>query len=287
MSIGTSVAAGLAIAGGIGAAGSIGGSLIGAHATSSAASKQETAEEQALQFQEQEYADQKANQSPYIGAGQSALSDLMAAISSGKYGPGAIAPFTAPTAADAQATPGYQFTQNQGEQGIERGAAAAGGAFTGGTLKSLASFDSGLADSTYQQTYGNALNTYQANLAAMNQGFNQLSSIAGLGENAAANAGNTGAQASSTIGNTLSSIGSTEASGTLGVANSITGGINGVTGALSTPFYLNYLAQNQFGGANAPLPSFSNGMASVNASMAPDLLSPTPTPVIIPDDINV
>mgnify|MGYP001011198921 CR=1 FL=1 len=46
------------------------------------------------------------------------------ALSSGKFGFGSLPDFKAPTAEEARATPGYQFTQQQGEQGILRGAAS-------------------------------------------------------------------------------------------------------------------------------------------------------------------
>lgn len=261
MSIGTSVGTGLAVAGAIGATGSVASSLIGSSAAKTAAQQQVDEQQQALQFQQGVYNDTKANQAPFVQAGQSSIQQLMAAIGAGKYGPGstgAAPTFTTPTLADAQQTPGYAFTQQQGELGIERGAAAAGGAFTGGTLKSLASFDTGLADSTYNdvfsralQGYGASMGTYQANLAAQAQGFNQLSSIAGLGENAAANAGNNGAAASNTIGNTLTNLGSAQAAGTIGSASALTSGISGATNSATLPFYLQYLNQPQKGSGDA------------------------------------
>lgn len=53
-------------------------------------------------------------------------------------------------------TPGYQFAFNEGLRGIENSAAARGTLLTGGTLKALTRFGTGLAD----QTYGNAVNRY-------------------------------------------------------------------------------------------------------------------------------
>ena len=49
-------------------------------------------------------------------------------------------------------TPGYQFALQQGLQGVERSAAGRGTLLTGGTLKALQQYGTGLAD----QTYGNA-----------------------------------------------------------------------------------------------------------------------------------
>jgi hypothetical protein len=252
---------GLLTAGLIGAGGSIISSIFGSNAATKASQAQVAEEEKALQFQQQEYSDQKANQAPFIQGGQSSLATLMADLSNGTFGAGSLGPvptFTAPTLADARNTPGYQFTQEQGEQGIERGAAAAGGAVTGGTLKALTAYDSNLADTTYNQIFNNALSSYGAALSsyqtkgqAQQQAFNQLFAPVQLGESAAANAGATGAQAASTIGNTLGQIGNAQASGIVGSTNAITGGITNATGAISNGIQTqNFLAQLNAGQGN-------------------------------------
>lgn len=260
---------GLLTLGILGVAGAVGGAAISANATGNAVDEQTAQQNKALEFQQQEYSDQKANQAPFVSAGQSSVGQLMAGLSNGTFGPGSIPGFVAPTLQQAQQTPGYQFTQQQGEEGIERGAAAAGGAFTGGTLKSLAGFDSGLADTTYQQIFNNALSGYQTQLASQNQGFNQLASVAGLGENAAANAGNTGAQAASTIGSTLTNLGATQAAGTIGQANAAVSGINGATSALSLPLYLQALQPQQIALPEDPgfgVQQAAAGLNSINTS---------------------
>ncbi len=241
----------------IGAGSSLFSGLFGASQAQKAAQAQTKQEQAALDFQKAVYGDTVANQRPFVDAGQFALARLEGGFSDGTFGAGSIKPpptFTAPTLEDARNTPGYQFTQQQGEQGILRGSAAAGGAFSGGTLKSLSRFDTGLADSTYNdvfgralQGYGTAMQGYQAQLAAQNQAFNQTSAVAGLGENAAANVGNAGAQASTTIGNTLGSIGNSQSAGIIGSTNAITGGIQGAVNGATVPFYLQQLTAQQGG----------------------------------------
>ena len=240
--MGASIALGIA---GISAVGSLASAGIGASASETAAQEQVAQENKALAFQEQEFSTQQANQAPFVAAGQSSIGTLMNDFANGTYGPGSIAPFQAPTLAQAEATPGYQFTQQQGDIGINAGAAAAGGAFTGGTLKALDSYNTGLANSTYNSIYNNAMSTYQAGLQTQAQSFNQLSATAGLGENAAANVGNTGAQAAATIGNTLGSIGASQASGTIGAANALSSGLTGAAGSATLPLYLSQLQQTQ------------------------------------------
>lgn len=69
--------------------------------------------------------------------------------------------FTAPTLEQARNEPGYQFTLGQGQQAIERSAAAKGSILNPGTLKALDRYSQGLADTTYSNVYGRAFNEYQ------------------------------------------------------------------------------------------------------------------------------
>jgi hypothetical protein len=74
--------------------------------------------------------------------------------------------YTLPSAADVEATPGYQFTRDQGIQGVMRSDIARGTGLGGAALKDIANYTTGLAD-TY---YGNAVNR---GLAANAQTFGQ------------------------------------------------------------------------------------------------------------------
>lgn len=81
--------------------------------------------------------------------------------------------FQAPTAEQARNTPGYQFALQQGLQGIERGASARGDLLTGGTLKGLQQFGTGLADQTYQENYDRARNEYLTRYGINQDEFNR------------------------------------------------------------------------------------------------------------------
>jgi hypothetical protein len=234
---------GLLAAGIIGAGGSIIGGLFGANGAKKAAAAQVAQQEKALQFQQQVYNDQKQNQAPFVQAGQYSIGQLMDGIKNGQFGPGSIPDFKAPTAEEARNTPGYQFTADQGSLGIERGAAAAGGAFTGGTLKALAGFNSGLADSTYNDTFNRSLTAYNALLGKQSQEYNQLAGVAQIGQGGIQSINNTGSQVASNVGNIYSNIGNAQSAGIIGSTNAITGGISGAANAAATPFYLNYLKQ--------------------------------------------
>lgn len=169
-------------------------------------------------------------------------------------------PFVAPTAAQAAATPGYQFQLQQGEQAIQNSAAAQGGLISGNTLQALDQYSQGLASTNYQQVYNNAIQQYQQayNIFQGNQAntFNRLAALSGvgqtaattlgsLGQSAATNIANINATAGGQIGNSLQNAGAARASGYAGIANSLTGGI----GSISQYLLLQQLLGNG-GGSN-------------------------------------
>ena len=257
-----SAGVGLLIGGGLSAAGSIAGASINSSAASNATSQQVAEQQQGLAIQQQEFNQNQANQQPFVSAGQGSIQQILTSLQNGTFGPGSIPPFTLPTLQQAEQTPGYQFNLEQGNKGILQGAAASGGAFSGGTLKALAGYDQGLASTTYQQQVGNALTQYQALLTGQQQGYNQIANVASLGENAAANAGNAGVASTAQIGNTLSNIGATQAAGTVAGANAISGGINGVANAGSLLGLYNAFQQGQ-------QPQLQPGMTLPNNSSIP------------------
>ena len=232
---------------------STGGNLVsgifGSNASKTAASQQVQSAQQGLDFQKQVWGQQQNNQAPFLQAGQQSISQLMDALKNGTFGPGSIplAPqFQAPTLADAQQTPGYQFAAQQGSKGILEGAAAAGGAISGGTLKSLDQFNTNLANSTYGDVFNRALSTYQtgmqgyqANLQRQSQEFNQLLAPAQIGEGATQNLNTSGTQAALNVGNLMTQIGNAQAAGTVGSANAWANAIGGVTNSLSEGYALN------------------------------------------------
>ncbi len=230
MSVG--VSAGL-IAAGVGAAGSIGSALIGSHAASTAANQQTQAEQQALDFQKQVYGNQTANEQPFVSAGGTSIGQIMGQLQNGTAGIGSLPQFQAPTAAQAAATPGYQFTFDQGMRGVNASAAAHGGALSGGAIKAAAQYGTGLADSTYNDVFNRSLAGYQQNMAAQAQGFNQELGTAQLGQQGIAALGNVGTGAATNVGNIMSQIGSAQAGGTLGSAQALGNGIAGVGNAVS------------------------------------------------------
>jgi hypothetical protein len=185
--------------------------------------------------------------SPYQTVGGTATSMLNAA-----YQPGGSlsSTFSAPTAAQAASTPGYQFQLQQGQQAIQRQAAASGQLNSGATGKSLANYTEGLASTNYQQAYNNSLNAYQTNysnnLNSLTAGANIGLQGTGMYNTAASNYGNqtsantmNAAQYEGTAGTQAA-----EYSGTLGLQGQTAAGNYFMQGAEGT-------AAGQMGSANA------------------------------------
>ncbi len=264
MSVGTTAA----IVAGVTAAGAIGSAAINAHAAGSAADKQKAYGEQAIDFQNQVYGDQKTAQQPYQDYGKLSISKLMEGFQNGTFGPGSIPNFAAPTAEQARATPGYQFTQQEGNRGVMAAASAGGRSLSGGALKAIDRYNTGLADSTYGDTFSRALQTYQAQLAGQSQNYNELMGGANLGENATQSINNTGTQAAQNIGNIMTGIGNTQAASTLARGQAWSNGLNGVANGISGG-----LLWNQGGGGN-----FINSAGGLNGGQLP---LPPPLPDIV------
>jgi hypothetical protein len=226
-SISLPVAIGGAALAGVG--GSIASADIGANASEKAAQIQASAADQASQNTLNEFNQTQANLSPFVKGGTNALTTLQGLTGTNPGGNPLTAPLTAqfqPTMAQLAATPGYQFSLQQGELGVQNSMAAQGLGQSGAALKGAANYAEGLAGTTYQ-------NQFQNYLAGNQQTFNMLSSQAGLGENAAAMTGQQGLTATGQAGNFLTSGAAAGAAGIIGGANAITGGINSATGGLN------------------------------------------------------
>lgn len=227
---------------GIGAAASLAGSAISSSASKSAANTQADAAKSAAALQNEQWQQTQANLKPYMQLGSSSISPLLKAMgynvtqnSDGTYsynGTNSSNPlqqtFSAPTAAQAAATPGYQFTLNQGLKSVQNSAAARGLGTSGAALKGASTYASGLADSTYNDVYNRALSTFNTNYSSAANNANRLSGLVSSGQNAAATNGSLGAATASSIGNTLTSGANATASGTVGSANALSGALGSI-----------------------------------------------------------
>ena len=215
---------------------------------------------------------------PFINAGTSSLNSLQSLA-------GPNGPLSQQFSFDPNSTaqnPGYQFTLQQGQQAIQRAAAAQGNLFSTGTLKSLAGYTAGTANQYENQFYNQALNTFNTNrqgvlsqigtlqglaglggqatsgaasgttaLAGQQAGnlFNQGTAGANLGLQGATAAGGFGVQGAQIEGNALTGGANATAAGTVGSTNSWLSALNGGTNNI-----LQYLAM-QPGNSYSSTPS--------------------------------
>lgn len=145
--------------------------------------------------------------SPYSTTGSQAESALASL-----YGLGGQAPnYSAFTS-----SPGYQFQQQQGQNAINRGAAASGNAFSTTTLAQLANYNQGLAGTQYQQ--------YLQNLYGLTQ----------TGAGAASSLGGQAVTGSGNVGQQYGNQGNANASGIAGAAGAVANAAGKFFGSGST-----------------------------------------------------
>lgn len=211
---------------------------IGAVGSIVSGSEQASGQEAAAQTQQNMFNTIVGQEQPFIQGGYGAettLNQLMGtAPATGANGtaagttlPGGYLTQTFnPTESDLENYPGYQFQLNQGDLAVNSANSAGGSALSGPALKSLMSFNQGLAASNYQN-YFNQFQTQQNNI------FNRLSNIAAMGQNAAGNLGTAGAN-----------LGTGIAQAQAAAAGSIAGGISGATNNVGQSILLSNLMGN-------------------------------------------
>jgi len=263
---------------------SIAGGVIQGNAAQTAAQQQEAAAQQAQQlelqnqqagvnFQTNEWQGQQAVEQPYLNLGKTAANAYANLLNN---------PFTAPTLAQAEATPGYQFNLQTGTQAINENAAATGNLNSGNTGVALEKYGQGLATTTYQQAYQNALTQYQTNLNAAGQGVNTGLTAAGqsgqFGQAAANNLANLYLQGGQQQASQLNNQGAAAAAGTMGQANAYANMFNGVANSVdqgaALQSYSNLGSTSDFGNVNVPSSNYPSAMpanpyAGVYAPSAP------------------
>lgn len=188
---------------------SAGASIFGAQAGASA---QENAAQTASNTQLSMFNQAKQLLSPYVATGNAANTALTSAL------PGLSAPISM-TEADLQKTPGYQFNLNQGLKSVQNSNAARGLGVSGAALKGAASYATGLADSTYQNQFNNAITN-------KNLTYNMLAGQQGLGENAAAGVGNAGISTGNQVAQNTIGAGNAAAAADVATGNAVGSGAN-------------------------------------------------------------
>jgi hypothetical protein len=164
------------------AASLIGGKMQG-DAARSAADTAGAASDRAVALQREQYEKQLAMQKPFYDVGVNALPELVAASKYTNFGPQQF-----------QQDPGYGFRLKEGQQALDRSAAARGGLISGGALKAAQRYGQDMGS----QEYMNAFNRYQTERAARLQ---PLQSLTGMSQTTANTLGTAGSNMAGNIGN--------------------------------------------------------------------------------------
>jgi hypothetical protein len=209
-------------------------------------------QQQGINAAQQMFGQAQQTLSPYTTSGSDALKMLMGylqgtgAQTAGVGGGGANLLSTfAPTQAQLEQTPGYQFALSQGTQQAQNAAAAKGLGTSGNALASGINYATGLASTTFQQQLQNYLTQNQ-------QAYNMLMGPSQMGATAAGQV----AQAATGLGGQMigayTNLGNTLGAGTMGAANALAGGTqslasgtgSAISNLLSAP-YISQTMQNQ------------------------------------------
>jgi len=176
--------------------GAIVGGVLQSNAAGRAASKQAASTDRATEEQARQYDQTREDYAPYREAGVKAL---------GQYETEINAPVTS---ADVMSDPGYQFGLSQGQLGLDRKAAAAGGRVSGAALKSAAEYANNYATTGYNAAYQRRQDR-----------LNRLASLANIGQTATGGSAAAGAAKSNAISNLLSSQGDASAAASMAQGN--------------------------------------------------------------------
>ena len=206
--------------------------------------EKESADKQ-LELQKQIWDKQQADQAPYLKQGQSAIRKLGSLM-------GGADPFEAYLQKSGlsggldsylgkkglaggqfnQNNPQYQFLLKQGQQALDRSAAARGMGYSGAQMKAAQQFGQGLASQQYDKEYDRAaqeFGNYYNRLAALAQGGQQAATTASqLGGQYAQNASNTLASLSDARTNILGQQANARASGYAAQANALNNTLGGL-----------------------------------------------------------
>lgn len=214
---------------------SLGSGIMGANASSNAASTEANAANQATSTELGMFNQTQQDLAPYMAGGTNSLAALQKLLGIGPGGagsgispimsmlgmggPGGVGGTGSINPATFQASPGYQYQLQQGTNAVTNGAAANGG-LGGNAMRALQQTGQGLANQNFNQYISQANGAYQGLVG-------NLTNLTNMGQSAAAGVGNAAMATGNQIGANQIGAGSALGSGMLGSANALGGGLNG------------------------------------------------------------
>jgi len=226
------------------------GGVLGANAAKHAANAEETGANKAKDLLKENQTDAQnvnnqvwtgtqAAEQPYQQVGSTAANNLVNLLQGG---------FKAPTLEEVQNDPAYKFRMESGTRAINQNGAATGTLLTGNTGKALEDYGQDLANSTYQQDYQNALNTYMTNYSSLlggsNLGLQSTAQLGSFGSDFAHTNANIDLTSGEQQAQQINNAAAARASGYLGAAKGWANAVGGVAGGFSNM---------DFSGGSSPL----------------------------------
>ena len=218
--------------------------VVSSQAQGRAAKKQIRAADQGIDEQRQQFDAMQAGLAPYAKAGQPALEQQQALS-------GSLGPEAQQAAIQAiQNGPLYSGLVRQGEDAILQNASATGGLRGGNTQAALAQFRPNLMNSLIEQQY------------------QRLGGLAGMGQNSATMTGQAGMMAGQQISGLYGQQGAAGAGATIGKANTFGQAVNGLAGAYGG--FMGNGGFSQFGGKAPPPAGGGFGFMQTNSGIDPN-----------------
>lgn len=178
----------------------VGSAVIGGYAANRAAGKQADASGYATDEQRRQFDITDQNARPFREAGVKAL---------GQFATENDVPLDP---SKVQMDPGYQWGLSQGQQAIDRKAAAGGGRISGASLKAAAQYGNDYATTKYDAAY-NRTNQARADR------LNRLAALAGIGQTATGQVATAGSNAANSISNIATAQGNAAGAATIAQGN--------------------------------------------------------------------
>jgi hypothetical protein len=192
----------------------VGGALISSYGAQSAAGTQADAANNSTALQAKIYEDTTKRNEPFVSGGTNALGALLERLgiggnaSSAQYGN--LLKTVNPQ--DVQNDPGYQWAQQQGQQGIDRSLAARGMTNSGRALKAASQFNTGNATKFFNDAFNR-------NQSANQQQFNMLAQPVQWGQASVNNTAASGAAFGQAAGQNIVGAGDAQAANSIAQGN--------------------------------------------------------------------
>lgn len=140
-----------------------------------AADAQVLANRESIDFQKEIFDQQREDNAPWRNIGEQSLKQLQAGVRSGRFNPGSFD-------FNFEEDPGYQFRRQEGIDALDASAASRGRLQSGAQSRAVTRYGSDMASNEYGNAFNRAMNEYQANAGNKQQQFNQLASLANVGQ---------------------------------------------------------------------------------------------------------